>query len=155
MAASDPTLALNTFSPIGQTLLGQLANAINSTKVVSGTVGGSVSIAPGSRVKLDSTVTTPGVVRFVPAADNEAAFGVAIYTVQEGTFAVGDNIEVAYSGGACIVEVGNSTLTPGTLVGLAAGFLTTQSGSNVQMGILLDYVTQSSAGRVLIGWTAC
>lgn len=152
--ASIPTIKTNTFNN-SQTLLGQLALAINSTRVVSGTLGGVTALQVGSRVKLDSTVTTPGVCRFVAAADNEAAFGVIIYSVQEDLIQPGDNCEVAFAGGQCITEIASTTLTPGTPVGMSSGFLAAVSGGSVQMGLLLDYVTISTPGRVLIGWTAC
>jgi hypothetical protein len=151
--ASVPQVSTNEFNN-SQTLLGQLALAINSNRVVAGTLGGAATAQVGSRVSIDTTVTTPGVVRFLPCADATPAFGVIIWTPQEGTINPGDNIEVAFVGGNCMTQVGSTTLTPGTLVGLSNGFLVTQSGSNAQMGILIDYVTNSTAGRVILGWSA-
>lgn len=152
MSASVPQLSTNSFDN-SAVLLGQLAQAINSTRTITGTLGGSSAVGVGTRVLLDTTVTTPGVVKFLPCPDATPAFGVIIYTPQEGTINPGDQCEVSYSAGNCIVQVGNGTLTPGTTVGLASGFLVANDGSHAQMGLLIDYVTQSTAGRVLIGWS--
>lgn len=154
MPPQVPQVSTNAFNNF-QTLLGELALAINNTRVVSGTLGGNAAVSVGTRVKLDNTVITPGVIRFVPAADNEPAFGAIIRSPQEGTVNPGDNIEVAFSGGMCMTFVGSTTLTPGATVGLSSGFLAASGGGVTQMGLLLDYVVQSSPGRVIIGFVAC
>ena len=154
MPASLPQVQTNAFN-MSQSLLGQLALAINSTRVISGTLGGAAAVQVGSRVILDNTVVTPGVVRFLPCPDASPAFGTVIYTVQEDLIQPGDTMEVAFCGFQCIIEFGNTTLVPGTLVGLLAGFLVTAGGGSAQMGLLIDYVQQSTAGRVILGWTPC
>lgn len=152
MPPSIPQVSTNSFNN-SQTLLGQLALAINSTRVVAGVLGGSVPAQVGTRVSLDTTVTTPGVCRFLPCADATPAFGVIVFSPQEDSIAVGDTCEVAFVGGNCMTQIGSTTLTPGTLVGLSSGFLVLQDGSHSQMGILIDYVTISTAGRVILGWS--
>lgn len=154
MPAIIPTIKTNAFN-MSQSLLGQLALAINSTRVITGTLGGNAAVQVGSRVKLDNTVTTPGVVRFLPCADATPAFGVVLYTVQEDLIQPGDEMEVAFCGFQCIIEFGNTTIVPGTQVGLLAGFLVVSGGGSAPMGLLIDYVQQSTAGRVIIGWSAC
>lgn len=151
---SVPQVSTNSFNN-QQTFLGELALAINQTKVVSGVLGGNSALQVGSRVKLDNTVVTPGVVRFVAAADNEAAFGVIVFSPQEDTINVGDTCEVAFAGGQCMTMVGSTTLTPGTLVGLSSGFLVQTDGAHAQMGMLIDYVQISTPGRVILGWQPC
>ena len=153
MPPSVPSLSTNSFNN-SQTLLGQLAQAINNTRILGAILGGSDTLQVGARVKIDTTVTTPGVVKVIAAADNEAAFGVLIYTPQKDSIAPGDNCEVAFAGGACVIEVGGATLTPGSLVGLSSGFLVATDGTHNQMGLLLDYVTESTPGRVIVGWQA-
>ena len=152
MPPAIPKVTTNAFNN-SATLLGQLALAINSNRVVAGVVGGSVALQVGTRVLLDTTVTTPGVIRFLPCADNVAAFGVIVFSPQEDVINVGDSCEVAFVGGNCMTQVGSTTLTPGTLVGLSSGFLITAGGGNYQMGMLIDYVTQSTSGRVILGWS--
>lgn len=154
MPPSIPSVKTNAFN-MSQQLLGQLALAINSTRVISGTLGGAAALQVGSRVLLDSAVVTPGVVRFLPCPDATPAFGVIIYSVQEDLIQPGDTLEVAFCGFQCIVEFGSTTLIPGTEVGLAAGFLVQSGGANAPMGLLIDYVQQSTAGRVIIGWQPC
>jgi hypothetical protein len=150
---SVPQVSTNAFNN-SATLLGQLALAINSTRVVAGVVGGSVALQVGARVLLDTTVTTPGICRFLPCPDATPAFGVIIFSPQEDLINVGDTCEVAFVGGNCMTQVGSTTLTPGTLVALSSGFLVAQDGGHYQMGILIDYVTNSTAGRVILGWSA-
>lgn len=133
---------------------GDLDLAITRSGVLTGVLNGVANLKAGDRVKLDSTVTTPGVVGLVAAADNEAAFGVIKRNAKQATFAPGDHLEVTFSGGQAIYEVGATTLTPGTLVGMNAGFLVAADGTHLQMGILLDYVTQSAMARVITGWLA-
>ena len=149
---SVPQVSTNAFNN-SATLLGQLALAINSTRVVAGVVGGATALQVGTRVVLDSTVTTPGIIRFLACVDANPAFGVIIFSPQEDLINPGDTCEVAFVGGNCMTQVGAGTLTPGTLVGLSNGFLVTQDGSHYQMGILIDYVTVSTSGRVILGWT--
>lgn len=153
MPPAVPKVSTNAFNN-SQTLLGQLAQAINQTKVLAGIFNGGAAVNPGTRVKIDSTVTTPGVVKFLPAADNEGAFGVIISTPQAGQISPGDNCEVAFQGSQCITEVASGTLTPGTPVAMSSGYLAAVDGTHLQMGLLIDYVTISTPGRVIIGWSA-
>lgn len=151
---SVPQVSTNSFDN-SASFLGGLALAINSSRVVTGIFNGEDPVAVGSRVKIDSTVTTSGVIKFVPADDNEAAFGCIVQSPQEGETNPGDTIEVAFSGGQCMTQVGGATLTPGTPVAMSAGFLAAVDGTHLQMGLLLDYVTVSTPGRVLLGWVPC
>ena len=152
--ATIPKLSTNVFST-QTSYLGRLALAINNTRVVAGRWNGVAAYTVGDRVKIDGTITTPGAVNFLPAADNELAFGAIVGTVREGTGAQGDDIEVAFSGGMAMTQIAGGTLTPGTPVARSAGFLAAVDGTHLQMGILLDYVTISTPGRVIIGWVAC
>lgn len=133
---------------------GDLDLAITRSGVLTGVLNGVASLKAGDRVKLDSTVTTPGAVGFVSADDDEEAFGVIKRNAKQATFAPGDHLEVTFQGGPCIYEVGATTLTPGTLVGMSSGFLVLTDGTHSQMGILLDYVVQSAMARVITGWVA-
>lgn len=133
---------------------GDLDLAITRSGVVTGAVGGASTLYAGNRVKLDSTVTAPGTVAFVAAADNEAAFGVIKRTPKQSSFAPGDHVEVTFNGGPVVYECGSATLTPGTPVAMSSGFLAAVDGTHLQMGLLLDYVVQSSMGRVITGFLA-
>lgn len=136
---------------------GDLSMAISQTRILPGILT-SGQVQAGDRVKIDTTVTTPGLVGFVAADDDEAAFGVVKRTVKQTIFTAGNEdtnkLEVTFSGGPCVYEVGGSTLTPGTPVAMSSGFLAAVDGSHVQMGLLIDYVVQSSMGRVIMGWIA-
>ena len=136
---------------------GDLSEAITRSGVLAGVLM-SGTLYAGDRVKLDSSITTPGFVGFVAAADNEAAFGVIKRTPKQTTFVAGNEdtnkLEVAFAGSQCVYEVGGTTLTPGTPVAMSSGFLAAVDGSHLQMGLLIDYVIQSSIGRVIIGWVA-
>jgi hypothetical protein len=116
-------------------------------------------VTAGDRVKIDTTVTTPGLVGFVAAADNEAAFGVVKRTAKQTTFVAGNEdtnkLEVAFSGGQCVWECSGGTLTPGIAVAMSSGFLAVVDGGHVQMGLLIDYAVESSMARVILGWTPC
>lgn len=133
---------------------GDVADAITRSGVLAGIVGGASNLLAGDRVKLDSTVTAPGYIRFVAAADNEAAFGIIKRTAKAATFAPGDSVEVCFQGGQAVYEVGATTLAPGSLVGMSSGFLVLADGTHSQIGMLLDYVLQSTLGRVIVGWVA-
>ena len=87
--------------------------------------------------------------------ETEAAFGVAKRTSKAATFNAGDEMEVSVMGGPVVNEVSGTTLTPGTPVAMGAGFLVAVDGTHLQMGLLIDYVLQSSLGRVILGWVAC
>lgn len=139
---------------------GDLSEAIAKSGVLAGVLTAG-TLHAGDRVKLDSTVTTPGFIGFVAAADNEVAFGVIKRTVKQATFIATtdpggsedtNKVEVAFAGGQAVYEVGGTTLTPGTPVAMSSGFLAAVDGTHLQMGLLIDYVTQSSVGRVIIGW---
>lgn len=137
---------------------GDLSEAIAKSEVLAGVLTAGTLFA-GDRVKIDTTVTTPGFVGFVAAADNEAAFGVIKKTVKQVTFIAGNEdtnkVEVAFAGGQAVYEVGGTTLTPGTPVAMSSGFLAPVDGTHLQMGLLIDYVTQSTIGRVILGWVPC
>lgn len=136
---------------------GDLSEAITKSGVLAGILTAGTVVA-GDRVKLDSSITTAGIVGFVAAADNEAAFGVVKRTPKQTTFVAGNEdtnkLEVAFAGGQCVYEVGGSTLTPGTPVAMSSGFLAAVDGTHLQMGLLIDFVVSSSVGRVIIGWVA-
>lgn len=137
---------------------GDLSMAISQTRILPGVLA-SGTVTAGDRVKIDTTNTTPGLVAFVAAADDEAAFGVVKRTAKQTTFIAGNEdtnkIEVAFSGGQCVWECAGGTLTPGTPVAMSSGFLAAVDGSHVQMGLLIDYVVVSAMGRVIVGWTPC
>lgn len=137
---------------------GDLSEAITKSGVLAGILT-SGTVTAGDRVKLDNTITAPGFVGFVPAADNEAAFGTVKRTPKQATFISGNEdtnkLEVCFAGGQCQYQVGSTTLTPGTPVAMSSGFLAAVDGTHLQMGLLIDFVTQSSVGRVILGWVAC
>jgi hypothetical protein len=150
---SFPTFSTNAFNNVNPAR-GALAEAINKSGVVSGIVSAGQTLLAGDRVKLDNTVTIPGVIQFVAAADNEAAFGVVKYNVKQDTFNAGDTVEVSFSGGQAVYEVAGGTLTPGTPVAMSAGYLAAVDGTHLQMGLLLDYCTINTVGRVIVGFVA-
>lgn len=136
---------------------GDLSEAITRSGVLAGILSSGTVLA-GDRVKLDSAITTPGIVGFVAALDSEAAFGVVKRTSKQTTFVAGNEdtnkLEVAFLGGPCVYEVGSTTLTPGTPVAMSTGFLAVVDGTHLKVGLLIDYVVQSSMGRVIIGHVA-
>lgn len=148
-----PTFSSNAFNNVNPAR-GALAIPITANGVLSGVLGGASNLVAGDRVKIDSTVTIPGKIKFVAAADNEAAFGTIIFNVKQDTFAPGDTLEVAYSGGQAVYQVAGGTLTPGTPVAMSTGYLAAVDGTHLQMGILLDYCTINTIGRVIVGWVA-
>lgn len=152
MTASLPQFQTDQFAQIAAK--GDQDLAITRSGVIAGVLAGA-SVTAGTRVKLDNSVTTPGVPVFVAAADNEAAFGVVKRTAKATTFVAGDGIEVMHLGGPAVYEVSNATFAPGTLVAMGSGFLVAVDGTHLQMGILIDYVVQSSTGRVILGWQPC
>ncbi len=147
-----PPVVSNAFNNY-QTFLGRLALAINNSRVLAGKWNGAGTATVGDRVLLDSTVQQAGVCKFLPCADNVPAFGVIIGTVREDTINPGDDIEVAFVGGQAMTQIAGATLTPGTPVARNAGFLAPVDGTHVQMGLLIDYVTDSNPGRVILGWS--
>ena len=134
---------------------GDLSEAITRSQVLAGILTAGTVVA-GDRVKLDSAITDPGFIGFVAAADNEVAFGVVKRTPKQTTFVAGNEdtnkLEVAFSGGQVMYQVGSTTLTPGTKVSLDAGFLAVVDGTHLQMGLLIDFVADSTIGRVIIGF---
>ncbi len=158
MPPSIPTFSTDQFDN-STPARGDLSMAISQTRILPGVLKDGETVAAGDRVKIDDANTVPGLVVFVPAADDEAAFGVVKRTVKQTTFIGGNEdtnkLEVAFSGGQCVYEVGSTTLAPGTPVAMSSGFLAVVDGSHVQMGLLIDAVVQSSMGRVIVGWTPC
>ncbi|MES2155476.1 MAG: hypothetical protein V4510_10110 [bacterium] len=149
---SAPTFSTNAFNNVNPAR-GAVAESVKDG-ALSGVLGGSDDLVAGDRVKIDDSVTTPGLIQFVAAADNEAAFGTIKYNVKQDTFAPGDTLEVVFSGGLAVYQVGGGTLTPGTPVAMGAGVLVAVDGTHLQMGLLLDYVVVNSVGRVIVGWVA-
>lgn len=149
---TPPTFSTNAFDNTNPAR-GMIAESVRD-QAISGVLGGSDALLAGARVKLDSTNTVPGKCVFVAAADNEAAVGTIKFNAKQDTFAVGDTLEVTYSGGLAVYQVGSTTLTPGTPVALSSGYLAAVDGSHLQMGLLIDYVVVSGVGRVIIGWVA-
>lgn len=150
---NNPSFSTNAFNNTNPAR-GALAESITKSGVVTGIFTGTGPAFAGDRVKLDNTVTTPGFVGFVAAADDEAAFGVIKFNVKQDQFNQGDTVEVVFQGGQAVYQIGSTTLVPGTLVGMSSGFLVQQDGTHAQMGILIDYVLVSTPGRVIIGWVA-
>lgn len=151
-----PTFQTDSFDN-SNPMRGDLSEAISKTGVLAGVLTAGTVYA-GDRVKLDDSITTPGYIGFVAAADNEAAFGIVKRTPKQTTFVAGNEdtnkLEVVFSGSQCVYEVGGGTLTPGTPVAMSAGFLAAVDGTHLQMGLLIDYVVSSSMGRVIIGFVA-
>lgn len=136
---------------------GDLSEAITRSSILAGILTAGTVVA-GDRVKLDSAITDPGFIGFVAAADNEAAFGVVKRTAKQSTFVSGNEdtnkLEVMFSGGQVVYQVGGSTLAPGTPVAMSSGFLAVVDGTHLVMGLLIDAVVDSSIGRVIIGFVA-
>lgn len=149
---SFPTYSTNAFNNVNPAR-GAVAESVKDG-AVSGILGGSDNLVAGDRVKIDTSVTTPGLVKFVAAADNEAAFGTIKYNVKQDTFVPGDTLEVCFSGGLAVYEVSGATLTPGIVVAMSGGYLAAVDGTHLQMGLLLDYCTINTVGRVILGWVA-
>lgn len=149
-----PQLNINTFDTANP-MRGDVSESITKSGILAGILTAGTAVA-GDRVKLDSTVTMPGRVGFVLAADNEPAFGTVKRTVKNSSYDASsedtNKIEVCFSGGQAVYQVGNGTLTPGTPVSMNAGFLDVVGGGRAQMGLLIDYVLSGSIGRVIVGW---
>lgn len=157
--ANVPQMSTNVFGPDSSPMRGDLADAISGKGLLAGILSQGVGVLnAGDRVKLDSTNTTPGLLSFVAAADNEAAFGVLKRVAKQTAFDSSDEtknrVEVAYQGGPIMYEVGGGTLTPGASVGMSAGFLVAADGGHSAMGLLIDFVAQSTVGRVILGFVA-
>jgi hypothetical protein len=148
-----PTYSTNAFNNVNPAR-GQLADAISKSGVLTGVLGGAAAAYSGDRVKLDTTNTVPGKLVFVAAADNEAAVGCIKSISKQDTYAVGDTLEVTFSGGQVMYHVSGGTLTPGTPVALSSDYLAAVDGAHLQMGLLIDYCTQYTLGRVIMGWVA-
>lgn len=133
---------------------GDMADGISQTRVLAGILTSGTAQA-GDRVKIDSTVTVPGMVGFVKAADNEAAFGVIKNTRKTTLFDSAsedtNKIEVAFQGGPVLYQCGAGTLTPGSDVALSSGFLVAPDGTHIKVGLLIDYVQLNTMGRVITG----
>lgn len=140
-----------------QPAVGDVDLSIMKSGVLTGVLASSVtgSKIAGTRVKLDASNTKPGTVAFVVAADNEAAYGVIKRTAQKTSFVAGDLIEVAYQGGPAMFLAAGATIAPGVVVGMASGFLVASDGTHTAMGTLLDYATDSTMVRVVIGHVTC
>jgi len=134
---------------------GDLDLAITKSGVITGTltsVSGAVqvgSVYAGDRVKLDATVTTPGQVAFVPAADTDDAIGVVKRVAKKAAFVVGDVIEVAYFGGPVQYHVAGATVTPGMQLELLVGY-TQELDTKKFLGICLDYAVANTMHRVIL-----
>lgn len=148
-----PTFSSNAFNNVNPAR-GALAIPITESGILTGVVASGQTLLAGDRVKLNNAVTIPGRIEFTAAADNEAAFGVVVYTVKQDTFVAGDTVEVAFSGGQAVYEVAGGTLTPGTPVAMSASYLAAVDGTHLQMGLLLDYCTINTVGRVIVGFVA-
>ena len=131
-------------------IVGDQALAIHQTGVIVGVLGGADSLLAGARVKIDTTVTAPGVIQFVAAADNAAAFGVIKRNSKQTTFAPGDQIEVLLPG-AVVVLCANATIIPGIDVTMNVGFVDVAGDGRAVMGTSLDYAVQSGMLRVRLG----
>ena len=152
MSANYPSFSTNSFNNVNPAR-GAVAESVKRG-ALSGLLGGADSLISGDRVKIDTTVTSPGLVRFVAAADNEKAFGTIAFVAKQSTFVPGDTLEVVFSGGPAVYQVGGATLTPGIAVAFDAGHLAAVDGTHLQVGLLIDYVVANSLGRVIIGWVA-
>lgn len=134
---------------------GDLDLTITKSGVISGTltsVAGAQQtgqVNAGDRVKLDASVTDPGFIGFVPAADDEAAIGCVKRTSKQAAFAAGDICEVAYFGGPVMYQVAGATVTPGATVEQADGFVQPLA-ANSPLGIALDYGVESGMIRVIL-----
>lgn len=56
------------------------------------------ALQPGMPVKLDTTVTVPGVWQVVAATNTDIPWGMAIYTVRKNTLSAQDQVKVAIPG---------------------------------------------------------
>jgi len=135
--------------------VGEQDLAIHQSHVIVGILGGSDSLAAGTRVAIDTTFTTPGVVRFVAVGDTAAAFGVIKRNSKQSTFAPGDQLEVMFAGGPVVTLCANATITPGIAVTMNSGFVDVAGGGRAVMGFSLDYAIQSGLLRVVLGFAAC
>jgi hypothetical protein len=134
---------------------GDLDLSIMKSGVVSGVLGTvATTLQAGDRVKILTTSTTPGVISFVVALDNEAAFGVIKRTAKKAQFVTGDQVEVAYCGGPVSWQVAAATVRPGYSVEMASGYVQEHVAGNV-LGMSLDYALVSTMLRVVVGFVAC
>jgi len=139
---------------------GDLDLAIMHSGVVTGVIYSATptdTFAAGARVKIDAAMVTPGAIpRFVAAADNEAAHGFIKRTPQKALFVVGDVVEVVLAGNPNVMwMVAGATITPALSVGLSSGFVVAADGSHTAAGIALDYATDSTMVRVIVGGRTC
>jgi hypothetical protein len=135
---------------------GDLDLTITKSGVIVGVMGviGATTAYAGDRVKIDTANTAPGQIKFVPAADNEVAFGCIKRTAKSASFVQGDEVEVTFMGGPVIYQVAAATVRPGYAVEMASGFVQEKAAGS-QLGMSLDYAIVSTMLRVVTGWVAC
>lgn len=110
-----------------------------------------VTVAAGAPAKIDTTITTGFVVNFLQAGITDVAIGIFRRTTMEGTFALGDIVEVALFGGPVVWLLANATITPGQTVYQDTNGLVVGSGGGAKSrGIALDYATAGTVLRVLL-----
>ncbi len=121
---------------IGQTDLGIARGSGVIAMQISANEAGTLNV--GSRVKLDSAVTTPmGFPQVVAAADNEDGIGIILRTVKSSQLTKGAVIEVGTQLGLVTFQVAAATIAAGAKVEMASGFVQTKAAGST-FGIALD-----------------
>ena len=133
---------------------GDLDLAIMKSGLIVGALGpvsGDGSLIAGDRVKLDTSVTTPGTIRFIAAADGEEAFGAIKRTAKQASFVEGEQLEVTFQGGPVMYQVAGATVRPGFGVEMFEGFVREIAAAK-QFGLALDFAVVDGLIRVITGF---
>lgn len=121
---SVPNVSINQFAQTPAPA--QVDLQITKAGVLTGKLSASVVgfLNAGCAVKLDPATIGQNP-NFLPAADNEDAFGLIIRTPKRASFQAGDEIQVTMLDGVVIWAVANATVAPGDQL----EFVTVTSGS--------------------------
>jgi hypothetical protein len=149
------TLYTNQFNQ--QVAVGDIDLGIMQTGALAGVLSANqsspaVTVLAGAPAKIDTTITSGYIVNFLQAAQTDLAIGFFKRTLMEGTFSIGDQVEVALFGGPVMWLLANGTITPGATVynDTTGAFVNVTASSNKARGIALDYALTGQVLRVLI-----
>ena len=140
MPPSVPMQNTNQFQPtpaLGMTDMGIVRGGGALAMQISANEAG--PLYAGSRVKLDTAITSPMPFPQVVACgdSDKAAIGVIALTAKNSSFVTGSIVEVMCQLGPITQQVAAATIAPGAIVEMASGFVQTKAGG-AAFGIALD-----------------
>lgn len=145
------TLNVNSFEQAP--VRGQADLQIAKSGVLSGQVSPNQATAlkNGDLVKIDTTITTKGIVpQFVAAANSDINTMRIVRGVKQGTYSAGDAIEVAFIGGVVQWLEAGDTITPGATVQESNdGTQVIPKASGKSVGYSIDYGVSGELVRIV------